>query len=1260
MTNVSKTSWVAHAAICALWCIFTLTLSGCLGPASVDGGVIPGVDDPPISTAGTGETPGDSPFPLGLRCGFSVFLDDGSPAPTQLALSGPINLTLRSELFVNDPAGVTTVLGEDLATEFLFTWQIDGEVRVGFSDTHSVQSLQLVEPGVYAISLLLDVEDATLQCFASQDGAATLELEAFPSSGSSPKDNCTSNADCDDGVDCTNDSCVGGSCVFAADDANCSDDGQYCNGLETCDAIRDCVHSGSPCPIGLICEETNDLCLGCTADSECDDGNACTDDACIGGLCEFTNNTASCDDGLFCTATDVCSGGTCAGSGDPCQPSELCDEGQATCINESSGSVQLDESFDDPDPDPVNWYDTGKFNSLVEDDSLFKISDVGGDAAFGTDSTLINIHSHYTGSGSSSWGSMTYTGRMRSSTGGGIGVTFMSDYPNSDTYYRLRSTGASFHIDPHGASIAGGTTDSGVSPTANVWYEFHIEVDDTGTQTEIRANVWPAGDPEPGPWQIDCYDDNLGRLTTGTVGLWSMSAGSKDWDDLTVQLANCDMDLDSDQDGTPDCQDGCPNDPAKTSAGVCGCDVPDTDSDADDIADCHDNCPNDPNADQADSDEDGLGDACDPCLSDTECDDENVCTDDTCIGGVCQYTNNTDPCDDGLFCTATDACSGGVCASSGDPCPGQRCNETADSYSCFDPGDFPQMTTASRTRQGDGSTCSPDPDVACGVAPLAVFFDAVDIDGWNSGVVQPPLLDGRREYADLHYEWNFGDDPLATWTTNGRNKNEAFGYITGHVFESPGTYTVTLRITEPTGVSHNYDQEIEVLPFTGNTYYVSASGSDLNDGQTLSAPFKTFAKAMSKLGTNVRIRFKRGDAFSATSTAHLSAPGPGIIDAYGDAADPRPIINRIGNFDLFQVKTNDWRIMDLELNGENNLNNGSGLAGPYNSARRETLYLRLYIHGFYDGIIDIGNLRPIPHDHNFTVDCEVTGQGNKGAMVGGTRIVFLGNNFHDIRTHIIRVYHGPKCLIGHNTLRDPTVDGAVIKFHNASDLSDGEYIIISDNRMRGAAPWDVTIGTQDQYEPEVVHDVVIERNFTERRFNHPVRYNYKINSQYVTFRNNISDVSGNAGYASKMLTVTPWGVEPPPLGCRVYNNSVYRSDSGSNVSVDLLLLAGFMPDTVVMNNIAFAPAGVSAICDGPCPTDDRFKNNLSSDPLWEDPAGEEDPPGDDFRLGIGSPDADAWVTDLPVFNDYFGNPRPLNGNGSTTQNFDIGAVQTRP
>ncbi|MBL9148785.1 MAG: lamin tail domain-containing protein [Phycisphaerae bacterium] len=85
-------------------------------------------------------------------------------------------------------------------------------------------------------------------------------------------------------------------------------------------------------------------------------------------------------------------------------------------------------------------------------------------------------------------------------------------------------------------------------------------------------------------------------------------------------------DADTDGDGAADCVDGCPNDPAKTSPGTCGCGVSDVDTDGDGTADCNDGCPNDPakvsagtcgcGVSDADSDGDGAADCVDGCPSD--------------------------------------------------------------------------------------------------------------------------------------------------------------------------------------------------------------------------------------------------------------------------------------------------------------------------------------------------------------------------------------------------------------------------------------------------------------------------------------------------------------------------------------------------------------------------------------------------------------------------------------------------------------------
>jgi hypothetical protein len=186
--------------------------------------------------------------------------------------------------------------------------------------------------------------------------------------------------------------------------------------------------------------------------------------------------------------------------------------------------------------DPANWYDSATGNSMIRDETLFKVFEVEGGKGFGTVSTATNIHSHYTGPAAEELQEYTFSGRMMiMDPDGGIGITILSRYPSSDAYYRLRRYAkSSFHIAPHGAAISGGTAGTGIIPQPNIWYRFKIQVADSGSRTEIKAKVWQDETMEPDSWKIDCWDSNDARLVFGTFGFWAMGPGAKYWDDLKV------------------------------------------------------------------------------------------------------------------------------------------------------------------------------------------------------------------------------------------------------------------------------------------------------------------------------------------------------------------------------------------------------------------------------------------------------------------------------------------------------------------------------------------------------------------------------------------------------------------------------------------------------------------------------------------------------------------------------------------------------
>ena len=85
----------------------------------------------------------------------------------------------------------------------------------------------------------------------------------------------------------------------------------------------------------------------------------CTDDTCDGaGSCLHPDNTAPCDDGLYCTQIDECQGGLCIGRDDPCVDNnnycdgvEYCQEDVSSFICNSTGdpcdvTLTCDEAAD--------------------------------------------------------------------------------------------------------------------------------------------------------------------------------------------------------------------------------------------------------------------------------------------------------------------------------------------------------------------------------------------------------------------------------------------------------------------------------------------------------------------------------------------------------------------------------------------------------------------------------------------------------------------------------------------------------------------------------------------------------------------------------------------------------------------------------------------------------------------------------------------------------------------------------------------------
>ena len=215
----------------------------------------------------------------------------------------------------------------------------------------------------------------TGDCVFSPQASACDDQDLCTSDSCDPATGCINEAlVCDDGNACTTDACDAqtGECAFVpvtCDDSDaCTDD--------SCDTATGCVYETTTCVDEDPC--TNDSCdteLGCVFDAVvCDDGVDCTEDFCepLAEGCVSATNDEACDDQDLCT-TDICD----AELG--CQFEALvCDDGNActddSCDPESGGCVVALTSCDDSDActDDFCDPDTGCYTQATncDDDNL--------------------------------------------------------------------------------------------------------------------------------------------------------------------------------------------------------------------------------------------------------------------------------------------------------------------------------------------------------------------------------------------------------------------------------------------------------------------------------------------------------------------------------------------------------------------------------------------------------------------------------------------------------------------------------------------------------------------------------------------------------------------------------------------------------------------------------------------------------------------------------------------------------------------------
>jgi len=458
--------------------------------------------------------------------------------------------------------------------------------------------------------------------------------------------------------------------VTGIDTTFACDDGNACT-ADACNGIGVCVYT----PI------------------VCNDNNPCTDDACDTGIgCVYTNNTNLCNDNTVCTANDVCGGGICAGTPIVCDDNTLCTTNSCHAVN---GCVFTTINCDDQNPcttDGCNALTGCTNNAIPGCDTCTYVTQL---ATAYSETFTTTPSSQYTLSGGPFTGSFQVTGGVLQGTDmdnegvlttsvinisglSNVSITaVLSEEGDSESddyvraFYKLNGSATEIQltngnqIDDFTSATATATGLSGTSlvlvfrlrNSSNA--EFH-RVDNivvSGTDTIFNCNDGNActSDACNGIGvciytPIVCNDNNV--CTTDDCnpasGCFTIPVICNDNNACTSDACNA-----------PSI--GCQYTPI-----VCNDNNPCTDDACDTGTGCF--ATNDNTNTCSDNSACTVGDACidGACVPGIapDCNDNNLCTDDSCnpLSG-CVNANNTLSCDDNDACTEPDICGGGSCQS---------------------------------------------------------------------------------------------------------------------------------------------------------------------------------------------------------------------------------------------------------------------------------------------------------------------------------------------------------------------------------------------------------------------------------------------------------------------------------------------------------------------------------------------------------------------------------------------------------------------
>lgn len=496
-------------------------------------------------------------------------------------------------------------------------------------------------------------------------------------------------------------------------------------------------------------------------------------------------------------------------------------------------------------------------------------------------------------------------------------------------------------------------------------------------------------------------------------------------------------------------------------------------------------------------------------------------------------------------------------------------------------------------------------------APLFVPLDCTATT--DADLPDPdPGTNIHRAFRELEYRVNFGDTAIGDNPTvqggpnwaNGANtalsKNQAMGAVSWHIYQTPGTYTWTVVVSDGTSTRQVTGTITVTDPddtfSTANTTCINSSGSDFtgcplipgvyadsatcvaNSRCVTQAAFQTAISTYCNAATK-RCAFKREDQWTATSAAVISSAGPILIEAFGTGAKPR--INLTASVNAIAINNaavDDVRIVDFDFVGAGGA--GAEVAISFSANVAGVTILRPSVSNMGGGGFVAGGNPSWTLTTSVIQEGEFVGNYSTNIFVRLISGAVLGNSVSDYAgtENVVRFMQLVKSGVSHNTIRDVPSGKCLLTMRALAHVTaaeDSYYFIASDNYLlQGTGIGTCLMEANPNAINAWLYDFILERNWV-------VAGPYTGGTAVVGIkvvsgrrgyvRNNIIDLNAPIAAGRSGVTFSNDPASQTSIDMWANNNTVYNQTA--NIDMKGVHVQAGVVDSVVKNNLCWFITG---------------------------------------------------------------------------------------